>query len=198
MRSNRRRERQNENVQEVGDRGLLLRDCDSETSLDLLPPHAGFHVGRPPSKPPHTAALFRSVQITFPWPNDNNKSISGRRGGGYTSLKHEEKKNTTLHEYDTYLLPGVLFSELAIYAFPPQKLQIRQTEEEEEEVEEGKEAPRGRRHNTAVVLCRLRCRPSSFIPLRLSDCLTACPSARLPFLHSFLPCPCCTVIGRSW
>lgn len=101
MRSNRRRERQNENVQEVGDRGLLLRDCDSETSLDLLPPHAGFHVGRPPSKPPHTAALFRSVQITFPWPNDNNKSISGRRGGGYTSLKHEEKKkhNTTRVRY---------------------------------------------------------------------------------------------------
>jgi len=36
----------------------------------------------------------------------------------------------------------VLFSGLASYAFPPQKLQIRQTEEEEEEE---KEAPRGRR-----------------------------------------------------
>jgi hypothetical protein len=60
MRSNRRRERQNENVQEVGDRGLLLRDCDSETSLDLLPPHAGFHVGRPPRNP-HTRPLYSGV-----------------------------------------------------------------------------------------------------------------------------------------
>jgi hypothetical protein len=101
MRSNRRRERQNENVQEVGDRGLLLRDCDSETSLDLLPPHAGFHVGRPPSKPPHPAALFRSVQITFPWPNDNNKSISGRKNGGkkYFSRARGNKNNTTRVRY---------------------------------------------------------------------------------------------------
>ncbi len=95
MRSNRRRERQNENVQEVGDRGLLLRNCDSETSLDLLPPRAGFHVGRPPRNPHTRAALFRSVQITFPWPNENNNSISGRRGGGDTSLAHEEKKHNT-------------------------------------------------------------------------------------------------------
>jgi hypothetical protein len=60
MRSNRRRKRQNENVQEVGDSALLLRDCDSETSLDLLPPHAGLHVGRPPRNP-HTRPLYSGV-----------------------------------------------------------------------------------------------------------------------------------------
>jgi hypothetical protein len=95
------------------------------------------------------------VQITFPWPNDKiNLFPGGGAGERNTSLEHEETK-TTLHEYDTYLLPGVLFSELAIYAFPPQKLRIRQTEEEEKEA---KEAPRGRRAQ------HCRCFVSTLLP----------------------------------
>jgi hypothetical protein len=102
-RSNRRQERQNENVQEVGDRGLLLRDCDSETSLDVLPPHAGFHVGRP-LRNPHTRPLYSGVrQSLF---HGQMIIINLFPGGGAgernTSLEHEETK-TTLNEV-RYLL----------------------------------------------------------------------------------------------
>jgi hypothetical protein len=63
----------------------------------------------------------------------------------------------------------VLFSELAIYAFPPQKLQIRQTEEDEEEEEERSSA------RTASATLPFFCVDSAAVRRRsfLFVCLTA-------------------------